>query len=537
MKMNLLIAVLFISMSCWSQSLTFQRLFHDYSGGINTVPRSVIQTSDGGFAMTQSGHNVAFAKFDAGGLLQWRREYYIGEVHSVDGIQQDTSGGYFLTGIFWDPSIGRLYYAMKVDSAGDAIWCRRYRVMGSELSTPGGFYGGMYYGWSGVCSTLDTAQNLVFAGVVYENIPTSYRLHVTKLDSSGFIQWTKYFDSIPWGKHIYDLEYRPGTSASVPDMFYVLTNSKYTDRLRITAIRGDGALVWSRSYSGVNLAGAYSIEYTSDHHLILCGQCPSPLNPTWETDIFMMKTDSTGNLIWANAYDGPATEEWGNCVAECVDGNYIVAGGVSAWPVTSATWMKFDGNGIPIWRWSYGIQGHNLASILTALPLSDTSIVFTGIADTSFMYAGFFFKTNTQGNLACGPTALISAVFPMALVDTSYLHESIAIVETASLTPVEMAQHFYDQLFCNGQVSIEENQQEQFLQWYPNPSSGIFHLQSSSLVKEIHAFDLQGNLVYTSMPNDRQLTIDLSAYPAGIYLIRTTGGNGVSDWSRVVKSH
>ena len=73
-------------------------------------------------------------------------------------------------------------------------------------------------------------------------------------------------------------------------------------------------------------------------------------------------------------------------------------------------------------------------------------------------------------------------------------------------------------------TGLESNQGNLVTELYPNPTSGILHIETSKAIKKIEVFDVLGQLVL-SYGNEKQ--IDLSKLNSGLYLIRFTSENGV----------
>jgi hypothetical protein len=73
-------------------------------------------------------------------------------------------------------------------------------------------------------------------------------------------------------------------------------------------------------------------------------------------------------------------------------------------------------------------------------------------------------------------------------------------------------------------TGLESNQGNLVTELYPNPTSGILHIETSKAIKKIEVFDVLGQLVL-SYGNEKQ--IDLSKLNSGLYLVRFTSENGV----------
>jgi uncharacterized repeat protein (TIGR01451 family) len=139
--------------------------------------RSIIQTSDGGYViagMTAStgSSDVYVVKLDASGNVQWSKA--IGGSSAEEGfsIIQTNDGGYAVTGYTNGPFGGSTdVYAIKLDASGNLQWAKK---VGQPLVDEGG--------WS-IIQTGDGGYAI--AG------NHRYDVYVVKLDSSGNLEWTK----------------------------------------------------------------------------------------------------------------------------------------------------------------------------------------------------------------------------------------------------------------------------------------------------------------------------------------------------------
>jgi PKD repeat protein len=61
---------------------------------------------------------------------------------------------------------------------------------------------------------------------------------------------------------------------------------------------------------------------------------------------------------------------------------------------------------------------------------------------------------------------------------------------------------------------------------YPNPTSGLFHLKLKDINTSVQVIitNMTGQVVYSSLLDHREAQIDLSAHPAGVYLVNISGG-------------
>jgi hypothetical protein len=81
---------------------------------------------------------------------------------------------------------------------------------------------------------------------------------------------------------------------------------------------------FSKTYGGTGNDEAFSVQQTSDGGYILAGKTNS--FGAGGYDVFLFKTDASGNLQWAKTFGG-ALDDWCNFFQQTNDGGYIIAGG------------------------------------------------------------------------------------------------------------------------------------------------------------------------------------------------------------------
>lgn len=78
-----------------------------------------------------------------------------------------------------------------------------------------------------------------------------------------------------------------------------------------------------------------------------------------------------------------------------------------------------------------------------------------------------------------------------------------------------------DQLGCDLPASIETTNLNQTIELYPNPSNSTVFIKSSTAIRLVELFNLQGGLMLSSSSNK----LDIGEFPAGIYFVRITTKN------------
>lgn len=110
------------------------------------------------------------------------------------------------------------------------------------------------------------------------------------------------------------------------DNGYVLvgTTTNTNKETDIILIKTDiyGNEVWNRTFGDSLNDKGYSIQKTSDGGFVIAG---SKKNAVENEDVWLIKTDNQGILLWEKTYGNQSVEE-GFCVKQTVDGGYIIVG-------------------------------------------------------------------------------------------------------------------------------------------------------------------------------------------------------------------
>jgi len=91
----------------------------------------------------------------------------------------------------------------------------------------------------------------------------------------------------------------------------------------------EGDIMWKKNYGGTSFEEATSIQQTTDGGYIIAGRTSSNDGDVGQnnggSDIWILKIDSIGNLLWEENYGGTEWED-AKSIQQSLDGGYIVAG-------------------------------------------------------------------------------------------------------------------------------------------------------------------------------------------------------------------
>jgi alpha-tubulin suppressor-like RCC1 family protein len=71
---------------------------------------------------------------------------------------------------------------------------------------------------------------------------------------------------------------------------------------------------------------------------------------------------------------------------------------------------------------------------------------------------------------------------------------------------------------------------------YPNPSNGLVMIESKTALKDVQAYNLTGQLLYSSQLNDLNTTVDISSFETGTYFFKIQFENNQSATVKVVRN-
>ena len=146
----------------------------------------------------------------------------------------------------------------------------------------------------------------------------------------------------------------------------------------------NGELLWDKTFGGLNFDSGSNVRETSDGGFIIIGSADHTGGP--RGDIWLIKTDSSGNLLWDNKYGGIGHNH-GFSIDLTTDGGYIIAGAsfVSGETESYDFWIiKTDSNGDIVWDKKIHDNQADFASDVKQI--SDGGYIVVGDANYDYPY-------------------------------------------------------------------------------------------------------------------------------------------------------
>jgi hypothetical protein len=267
-----------------------------------------------------------------------------------NSVATDTHGNVFITGYFSSSSItfGTTtlindtsgvpdIFIAKYDNSGNVLWAKRAGGKGDDegKSIATDAWGNVYVtGWFTSDSITFGTTTLVNAGAGYGDI------FVVKYDSSGNFKWAKRAggtnddkgNGIATDAHGNVVVTGNYFSTSITFDTITLTSAGFQD-IYLVKYDSSGNVLWAKDAGGPYYDLAYGVATDTSGNIVITGTFDSPslvfgtstLLNNGGYNIFVAKYDATGNPLWAQLADG-TDEDKAYAIATDVSGNVFITG-------------------------------------------------------------------------------------------------------------------------------------------------------------------------------------------------------------------
>lgn len=300
---------------------------------------AVIKTKNGDFVI--AGETYSFGegtydmwaiRFNDAGNIVWHKTYGGKGVDRAYAVCSGNDNGIILAG--FSDSFGNGSsdgWVVKLDEWGKEIWSRSYGGPGVDR-----FYA--------IKPIKDVGY--VLTGYTTTTSKGGLDLWILLINDQGELLWEK-----RWGGKSDD---RGNTIAISPDGKIHIAGGTYSrgkGREDIVYLKLDqkGTLLWEKSYGGEQSDGANSMIITSKGELVFAGYTES--KGEGYRDGWIVQTDKNGKKIWDKTYGGATTDQF-NSIQELRDGGYIISGlsKSTGYRETDIWVIKTDSTGEVLWE-------------------------------------------------------------------------------------------------------------------------------------------------------------------------------------------
>jgi hypothetical protein len=284
---------------------------------------SVIQTSDGGYAAVGKVSNAegnaysVLIKTDSALKIQWSQPIHLDVDTDMVKVVQTQDGGYAVIGESGNDTSGTMQYALvKYSKSGELVWNQTI-----PLSD-------MYDYLEDFIQTSD-------GGFLWASTTEIGAPYLVKTSSTGGVMWTK---SVTNTSGLPLSAIRVTSLVQAADGGYTIIGSDdfysvfSSSNFQLIHLDANGSTLWTKSFGNQNgkfqnnVGGGIA---TGDGGYLLVGTYSFPFSSL--QGLLLVKTDSQGNMIWNQMFEGGPLSGTG-AVVETGDGGYLFASYTNRYP-------------------------------------------------------------------------------------------------------------------------------------------------------------------------------------------------------------
>jgi hypothetical protein len=367
---KIVIGVLFCAASALAQ-LPGDTIWTKTYGGIGSdLAREIQPTSDGGFIvvgdyeMVEDGTNgIYLLRLNSSGDTLWTRVHCYGPYSIGRSVMETSEGGFVLGGYSNQPEENGHFYLMKTDSNGDTLWTHRYggdSYSEAECIRPtddGGFI------------LVGTIDSITAGGVVG---------YAVKTDSAGNSEWEQTY-------YIGNLNTFHSVEQTTDGGYIMLGGGGFWGNHDIWLVKTDagGDTLWTAYFSAGDDDYGFGFQQTNDGGYIIAGSTWSTTTVNW--DVILVKTDSLGIQQWLKR-SGQSSNEQAMSIKLTDDGGFIIAGSTDYGRdgYTDMWLIRADSSGNIIWTATYGGAGNEVANSVNITATGDFILAGSRDSDTTW---------------------------------------------------------------------------------------------------------------------------------------------------------
>lgn len=469
----------------------------------------------GSDTLTNDGFvDIFLVKYNANGNVIWAKSAGGTDRDEVWSVAVDASGNACITGEFFssiiifgsDTLTNMSWYAAdfflaKYDANGNVLWAKRAGGQSGEEGTHVAIdlSGNVYaVGWF-------FSPSITFDSFILTNAGLT-NTFIVKYESNGNVLWAKSAGglgqdcglsiAVDLSQNVYITGDFGSNTMTIGT--FTLTNSGWDDIFTVK-YDANGNVLWAKSAGGSNIDLGVSIVPDDSGNVYVTGLFSSTsitvgnitLTNAGGIDMFILKYDANGDVLWAKSAGGTGDDR-AECVAMVVWGNPFLTGSFNSPTITFDTCtlasaggsdiflVKFDASGNVLWAKSAGGTSDDGAFSVAADASGDAYL--TGYFDSSTITFGSDTLLNTGS-------------------------ENMFLVKSGI-----------------GSVGVSKVDNLENISVYPNPANDKITVRIPVEISEsnIVITDIEGKEMIQKKIKGSTVTIDVSDIPLGVYFLKFT---------------
>jgi len=385
-------------------------------GGPNTEECSAMcRTQDGGYLLAGLVYDptvtTQFFRTDSLGNLIWSRRYGGDSSYTMaSDVTPTQDGGYLVVGYIapmgppWYSDI----YLIRLNDNGDTLWTKTWGTQDRDRAN--------------TVISLSDGSFIVAGYTEYTDNPMD--MYVLKLDENGDTLWTRIYVT-------------PETDACrvtkvMPNGDLLLAG--WGDIMRINAM---GDTLWTKKFTGLSI---YSMYIGPDNEIIVSGR--ASVGAPWYDNLFLARLSESGDTVWTRVYRGEYDAS-AVSIAPAPGGGYVMTG--EGEPecegeeyFTDVYIWRTDESGNLLWNGCYNLTENDES--MAILPTSDGGYAIAGQTHTpGRAFDMFLIKTRPDpldvpsDHIPTIPTRLELSAYPNPFNSTTKIEFTLPVTQRVSL--------------------------------------------------------------------------------------------------------
>ena len=294
----------------------------------------------------------------------------------------------------------------------------------------------------------------------------------------------------------------------------------------------EGVLQWVKTYHQIYGETGFTIDVDGEGNVYAGGWAADGLSMG---ESLIIKYDPDGNTLWEQRYNnglGGVSEAW---VLRTYEDVVYMAGASIDWDLTGQDFMvlKYDADGNLLWDIAYD-NGLNIADYLTSMTIDNAgNIVTTGLISDFTSGDILTVKFNPDGEV----------LWAMTYNGEADNYDEAWGVTTDNdgnvfVTGFDINEGVYSDFVVikYGELQVANIQtQVNDLQLYPIPTSDILFVDASIAFGDIVLMNTLGQIVLQQSIHYNSQGIDVSAIPAGSYIVKCISGEKIFVGKCIIK--